>query len=241
MRAFRFPLKWRFRCYLFTDRSAGAQNVIGRCAVRCNNRALYILGYALAVAFAVLSSAAGSWAATTPENLRAAWRSELRDHSRYLAFSQRARAEGYGEVASLFRAAARAEAIHAQNHAAVLRSLGDWVQPRLDFPEVKSTHENLQSAIAEETREHDVIYPEFLHQAERDDNAAAARTFSLAGTAEAEQAFLFRQALASLNKLKGSVKRTFYVCPVCGYMTEQIAFAKCPSCFSPKQRFEAVS
>jgi rubrerythrin len=61
---------------------------------------------------------------TTLENLQAAYNGESNAHSRYLAFAKQASLEGYGEVASLFRAAARAEEIHASNHAAVLRMLG---------------------------------------------------------------------------------------------------------------------
>ena len=82
---------------------------------------------------------------TTLENMQAAYNGESNAHSRYLAFAKQADVEGYGEVASLFRAAARAEEIHASNHATVIRRLGVVPQARLEAPDVKPTRENLQS------------------------------------------------------------------------------------------------
>ena len=49
----------------------------------------------------------GARAATTLENMQAAFNGESNAHAKYLAFAARADSEGYGEVASLFRAAAR--------------------------------------------------------------------------------------------------------------------------------------
>jgi rubrerythrin len=59
---------------------------------------------------------------------------------RYLAFAERADQEGFTGVAKLFRAAARAEMVHAHSH---LRVLGT----------VKGTKENIKSAIEGETHE----------------------------------------------------------------------------------------
>jgi rubrerythrin len=44
----------------------------------------------------------------------------------------RHKSEGYGEVASLFRAAARAEKIHATNYAAVIEELGALPQAQIE-------------------------------------------------------------------------------------------------------------
>src|ERR1039457_3146055 len=81
---------------------------------------------------------------TTLENMQAAYNGESNAHSRYLAFAKQADVEGYGEVAMRFRAAARAEEIHASNHAAIIRSLGAVPQARLEAPDVKPTRDNLQ-------------------------------------------------------------------------------------------------
>ena len=178
---------------------------------------------------------------TTLENMQAAYNGERNAHSRYLAFAKQADVEGYGEVASLFRAAARAEEIHASNHAAVIRSLGAVPQARLEAPDVKPTRDNLQAAIKGESYERDTMYPDFLKQARADGNRDAVRSLNLAKTAEAEHAKLYSQALQNLDSLKGSKSRAFFVCPICGFTTNDINFVTCPSCFTPKERFERVA
>lgn len=184
---------------------------------------------------------AGAQAATTLENMQAAYNGESNAHARYLAFAKQADTENYGEVASIFRAAARAEEIHAANHAAVIKKLGGDPQAKIETPQVKSTRENLEAAIKGETYERDTMYPDFLKQARKDRNNAAVRSLNLAKTAEAEHAKLYSAALSDLDRLKGSKSVTLFVCPVCGFTTRELTFAKCPSCFTPKEKFEKVA
>ena len=201
------------------------------------------LAMAAAIALAVLCPVPSARAEnkTTLQNMEAAYNGESNAHARYLAFAKEADKEGYGEVASLFRAAARAEEIHASNHAVVIKELGGVPQAKLDAPDVKSTKENLQAAIKGETYERDTMYPDFLKQARIDGNREAIKSLNLAKTAEAEHAKLYAQALDNLNSLKGSKSKAFFVCPTCGYTTGDMNFAKCPSCFTPKEKFEKVA
>lgn len=187
----------------------------------------------------VLSPAA--FGATTLENLQTAFNGESNAHARYLAFAQKADKDGYGSVAGLFRAAARAEEIHAGNHAKVIKQMGGDPNATIETPNVKSTRENLEAAIKGETYERDVMYPEFLKQARAEYNGKASRTFNLAKDAEAEHATLYTQALASLDQSKGVQSAGFYVCPVCGFTTPTANFANCPSCFTAKEKFEKVA
>ena len=180
-------------------------------------------------------------AATTLENLQAAFNGESNAHARYLAFAHQAESEGYGEVASLFRAAARAEEIHAANHAEVISEMGAVPLAHIESPTVKLTRENLEAAIQGESYERDVMYPEFLKQARADRNTHAMRTLNLARTAEIEHARLFSAALSNLEQLKGTGGTVFCVCGVCGFTTREVDFSKCPSCFSSKESFEKVS
>ncbi|HEV2485265.1 MAG TPA: rubrerythrin family protein [Terracidiphilus sp.] len=196
----------------------------------------------LVALFAASALGGGASAATTTlENLQAAFNGESNAHARYLAFAKHAEGEGYGEVASLFRAAARAEEVHASNHAAVIRELGAVPQANVQSPEVKSTRENLEAAVKGETYERDTMYPNFLKQARSDRNKSAIKTFNLAKTAEAEHAKLYAAALASLDSLKGTQNESFFVCPVCGFTTREVNFSKCPSCFTAKEKFEKVA
>lgn len=176
----------------------------------------------------------------TLNNLQTAFNGESNAHARYLAFADKASAEGYGPVASLFRAAARAEEVHANNHAEVIKKLGAVPAATIEDAAAKSTRENLKAAIKGETYERDVMYPGFIKQARTGGNQDAVRTFILARTAEAEHAKLYTQALQDLDKLQGDA-RTYYVCPVCGYTTENADFAVCPSSGTPRERFEKIS
>ncbi len=190
---------------------------------------------------AVSAFSADTAKATTLANLQTAFNGESNAHARYLAFAKKAEAEGYGEVASLFRAAAKAEEIHANNHAVVIKKLGGTPEAKIETPDVKSTKENLEAAIKGETYERDTMYPGFLKQAREARNTDAIQTFNFAKTAEAEHAKLYTKALKDLAKLKGTKAKNFYVCSVCGYTVEKVDFAKCPSCFSPKEKYETVA
>jgi rubrerythrin len=191
--------------------------------------------------FLFVTGLTGSALATkTLDNLQAAYNGESNAHARYLAFADKAQQEGYGQVASLFRAAARAEEIHAANHAVVIKKLGGTPQAKIETPDVKSTKENLLAAIKGETYERDVMYPNFIKQARAERNTDALQTFNYAKTAEAEHAALYTSAENQLAQLKGKGE-TYYVCTICGYTTKKMDFEKCPSCFNPKEKYVAVS
>jgi rubrerythrin len=148
-------------------------------------------------------------------------------------------------AASLFRAAGRAEQIHAANHARVIKQLGGEAKCEIHPAEVKSTLENLKTALAGETYEVDVMYPEFLAEATARENRAAIRTFTGAMEAEKTHARLYGEAIALLEagdrKSWISAARDFYVCPVCGYTSEtEEEHERCPVCNCPWEKFEII-
>jgi rubrerythrin len=176
----------------------------------------------------------------TLENFQTAFNGESNAHARYLAFAAKADQEGYGGVASLFRAAARAEEIHAMSHADQIRKLGGKPQAKVGTPAVKSTRENLEVAIRGETYERDHMYYDFRKQAWALGNRDAVRMFNYARDAEAEHAALFMEAYSNLENMRGK-GNIYYVCTVCGYTTKGLEFAKCHTCFSPRDKFQQVS
>jgi len=178
-------------------------------------------------------------AAATLANLQTAFNGESNAHARYLAFAKQADEAGYGPVASLFRAAARAEQIHAGKHAEVIRAMGAGPKADIKTPEVKSIKENLEAAVKGESYERDVMYPEFIQKAREEGQKDALRSMNHARNAEIEHATLYSQALAAIESWKEG-KKSFYVCPVCGYTAPTIGFEKCPSCFTAKEKFEQV-
>ncbi len=195
----------------------------------------------LAFLISLPAFAADTGKAATLANLQTAYNGESNAHARYVAFAKKADAEGYGQVASLFRAAAKAEEIHANNHAAVIKKMGGTPDAKIETPVVKTTKENLEAAIKGETYERDKMYPEFIKQAKEVRDTAALETFNYAKTAEAEHAKLYSEALKDLDKLKGSKAKDYFVCGICGYTVTKIDFAKCPSCFSPKDKYVTVA
>src|SRR5579859_1375695 len=194
---------------------------------------------AMTLALVTLPSRAAATTKTL-DNLQAGYNGESNARARYLAFAEKANQEGYGEVASLFRAAAKAEEVHASNHAVVIKKLGGMPTAKIETPVVKSTNENLEAAIKGESYERDTMYPEFLKEARAEGNRDAVQTFNFAKTAEAEHAKLYSEALNNLPKLKGTKAKDYYVCTVCGYTTPQMDFSKCPSCFTHKDKYEKV-
>jgi rubrerythrin len=193
----------------------------------------------LAIAYAA-TAAAGETAKTAVEGLQAAYIGERNASAKYAVYAAKADEEGYGAVASLFRAASLAEKIHAENHAAVLKKLGAIVpMVEIQKPAPKSTKENLADAIKGESYERDVMYPQFLKLAQAEKKDDVARTLDYAKAAEAEHAKLYAEALNNLDKWKGAA-REFFVCRTCGFTVTKIDFDVCPGCGKGKDQYSAV-
>ena len=107
----------------------------------------------------------------TDENLKAAFAGESQANRRYLAFAKKADEEGFPQIAKLFRAAAEAETVHAHNH---LKVMG----------QIKSTVDNLGTAVSGETYEFKKMYPEFIEDAKKEGNKQAEMSFEYANKVE---------------------------------------------------------
>lgn len=160
----------------------------------------------------------------TDKNLKDAFAGESQANRKYLAFAQKAEEEGFTQAAKLFKAAAEAETVHALNH---LRVTGD----------VKSTLENLNTALGGETFEFTKMYPEFLAAAKQEENKQAAWSFDMANKVEQVHAKLYQKAIDALKSKKEMAKVDYYVCSVCGNTVEGEAPEKCPICGNPKSKF----
>jgi rubrerythrin len=163
----------------------------------------------------------------TKENLQKAFAGESQANRKYLAFADKAAADGYPQVAKLFRAAAEAETVHAHNH---LRAMGG----------IKDTAENLQAAIEGEGHEFQHMYPPFLAEAEKAGDQRAAFTFRYAMAVEEVHHGLYGQALAAVKAGKDMDATPIFVCAGCGHTVLGEAPGKCPICGAPKQRFAEI-
>ena len=160
----------------------------------------------------------------TDENLKAAFAGESQANRLYLAFAKKAEEEGFTQVAKLFKAAAESETVHALNH---LQITG----------QVKSTTDNLGTAITGETYEFKTMYPEFIADAKKEGNKHAEMSFEFANKVEQIHAGLYQKALDALKNKTEHAKVDYYVCPVCGNTFEGSAPDKCPICGTPKEKF----
>jgi len=158
------------------------------------------------------------------DNLKEAFAGESQANRKYLAFAKKADEEGLFQVARLFRAAAEAETVHANNHLTVLKG-------------VKSTEENLKAAIAGEVEEFKEMYPAFLKVAEEENNKEAYWTFNVANQVEEIHAELYQKALDSIGE---NVEVIYYVCNFCGNTVEKESPVICPICGAPKLEFKKI-
>jgi rubrerythrin len=181
---------------------------------------------------------------STLSNLLAAYEGEINAHARYKAFAQKAEVEGLPRAASLFRAAARAEQIHAGNHARVIRQMGGNARAEIHPFHIKNTLENLRSALFGEQREIESLYPAFLEHAQTNWVVTAARTFNWAMEAERSHAKLYRDAIKAFEN--GGITHwtlsdlELYVCTVCGYTATTQEADNCPVCNFLWDRFEVI-
>lgn len=175
----------------------------------------------------------------TLDNLNAAYQGESNAAHRYGAFAKKADVEGYSQAARLFRAAARAESIHKENHKQAILALGGKIAAfNLDELKIGSTAENLQAAIKGESYERDTMYPDFLKQAKADEAKEATRTFLYAEKAEAEHARLYQEVLDNLSQKQDM---PIYVCKVCGYTTTKLPERNCLSCRESVKEYERIN
>jgi len=156
--------------------------------------------------------------------LMEAFAGESQANRLYLAFAKQAEKEGYLQVAKLFRAAAEAETVHAHAH---LKAAGG----------IKTTAENLKSAIAGETHEFVEMYPEMIAAAQAEGHKAAERTFIYANEVEKVHAALYQKALDNLDSLADC---EIFVCSICGHTAEGEAPEKCPVYGASQRAFDKI-
>ena len=163
----------------------------------------------------------------TMENLQAAFAGESQANRKYLAFAKQAQADGYPQIARLFRAAAAAETVHAHAHLAVMGG-------------IRSTADNLQTAIDGEGFEFKQMYPGFVAEAEREDNRPAVMSFKNAMAVEEIHHELYTEALNALDVRKDLASAPIFVCGVCGNTVIGVAPDRCPVCGSPRGKFSQI-
>jgi len=153
----------------------------------------------------------------TIENMQSAYKGERTATVKYEAYSKKAEAEGYHNIALLYNAVSAAENIHATNHKAVIEDAGFTVPIITPEFKVKTTKENLREDINGEAYEAKTMYPDFLKTAETAENQIAFLSLTYAMKTEQKHKVFFEVVLGDINSntLK-SLPTKYFVCPVCG-------------------------
>ncbi len=175
----------------------------------------------------------------TETDLRNAFAGESQAHIRYMIFSEKAKDEGFPNVARLFRAISYAERVHATNHYKVLGSLiGDFATSAAAPFGLSGTSENLQTSIDGETFEVEEMYPVYKATAVLQGERGAEVSFDWALQAEKIHAALFSEAKQTVDRGEDPSLRLIQICGVCGYTVEGDAPDRCPICKAKKDKFK---
>ena len=164
---------------------------------------------------------------TTKENAQEAFEGESQANRKYAVFAEKADAEGFQNVAKLFRAASLAEAIHAGRLMDVLGMKG-------------STEENLAGSVMGETAEFTEMYPAFVKTAQEEGNSEARMTFTHAMKAEEDHAGHYSAALGAVKSGTDLDMKAVYLCPYCGNIEFNEAPERCPICGLSGSKFRLV-
>lgn len=155
----------------------------------------------------------------TEEFIKNAFAGESMAHMKYLNFATKAEKEGFPNVARLFRGIAYAEEVHASNHF------------RMVLKEVKSTSENLEAAKGGEDFEINEMYAAYKVVAELQEEKTALKSINFALEAEKIHSSMYGDAKDKVDSGKDIELTTLYICPVCGWTSEQAEDPdKCPVC-----------
>src|SRR5512145_3025695 len=156
------------------------------------------------------------------EALRQAYVGEAKAALRHKLYADKADTEGYKQIARLFRVIAFSEEIHGKRALRVLK-------------EVKTTEENLAASFESEKAVAEVAYDSFVKMAEAAGDKAALLHFSQSRDVEETHANLYKQAM---NHFMEERETVYYVCKVCGYVSDGILPDECPVCGAKKEQFE---
>lgn len=146
---------------------------------------------------------------------------EAKAFLRLMIFAKKAEEEGLPQIAKLFRVVAFSEGIHGERALRMLK-------------EIKGTETNLKESFGSETHIAGVAYDHFVKLAAEIGDTLAAKIFSDSKDVEEVHAHLYKKAL---NHLMEERETTYYVCQVCGYVSDGARPEVCPVCSAPKDQF----
>jgi rubrerythrin len=159
------------------------------------------------------------------KKLKEAFAGESKAHMRNLAFAKKAEADGFPQIARLFRAVADAEKIHSAEYLKYLEGV------------IGETEENLKAAFESEIKAKTDVYPALIQEAVALKREDVAWSFSRSRDVEERHAKLYKDALEAMIREQDT---RYSVCQVCGYIFDGDLPEKCPVCRAKKENFREV-
>jgi rubrerythrin len=179
----------------------------------------------------------------TEGNILAAFAGESQARNRYTYFTDKAKAEGYMQIAAIFEETANQEREHAARLFKLLE--GGEVTVTGSFPAgtVGSTAENLLASAGGENYEWKEMYPGFAKVARAEGYDAVATIFESIAVAEKQHAKRYEALKKNIDQGKTFKRDSAQVwrCLNCGYIFEGTEAPKaCPACAKPQSFFEIL-
>lgn len=165
----------------------------------------------------------------TLDRLRAVHHTETIAQERYLAFAVKADEEGYKQVASLFRAVARAEQILYTFHFDAIKELGGVPEDFVGEQSltVGTTRENIEKSLDKAAADRlDAEFATYVKTARAEGYRNAAKVFEYARSVETQNIRLFTAAAKGLEQMRNGPK-PYYICGVSGVVTATLDQASC--------------
>jgi len=180
----------------------------------------------------------------TEQNLLKAFAGECQAKNRYEFFAERAKAEGYEQIAAIFEKTALQEQSHAKQFFKFME--GGTVEIKSSFSNGISdrTIENLKFSIEEEKNEWSALYPQFSEIAKEEGFPAIAAIFKLIAKVESAHEKRFQKLLSRLEDgtLFHRDQPIRWECRKCGYIHEGTQPPQiCPACQHPTGYFEEMA
>ncbi len=153
--------------------------------------------------------------------LHQAYAGEAKAALRLKLYAEKAEKEGYPQIAKLFRVISFSEEIHGTRALRMLR-------------EIKDTQANLEASFESETKVAGVAYDSFIKIAEEKGDRTSSTYFSQSRDVEETHAKLYKEAMDHFMEQR---ETTYYVCKVCGYVSDGVLPDVCPVCGAGKEQF----
>ena len=100
--------------------------------------------------------------------------------------------------------------------------------------EIKSTEENLKDSFESEVQVAGVAYDQFIKLSTEEENETASSIFSQSRDVEDGHAKLYKEAMTHLMEER---ETTYYICDVCGYVSDGVLPNECPVCGAKSEEF----